>query len=128
MLNMCSHSVSLLWEKVMCLMCSARTFLKIFDSFPLLRPLDWQILMCSAEKFLSSFSSFLAKFLCVLKNYVAPGSISNLSFLAVCRTVNLQNSKISRQEEGPTQQSADESSISLYWYGSSSHDSFSSRY
>jgi len=62
------------------LICSARNLLKIF-----VRPLGkyWCVLPENVWKFwpLSSYSSFLANFLCVLQNCVAPGNLSNLSFL-----------------------------------------------
>jgi len=63
-------------------MCSAINFGKSLTLFPLFRPLCRKI----SENFdpfpIFLFSSFLAKFLCVLQNYLAPGNLSNLSFLA----------------------------------------------
>jgi len=54
---------------------------------------------------LSPFLIFklLAQFLCVLQNYLAPGNLSNLSFLAgpeqlICRTLNLNSTPLAASD------------------------------
>jgi len=55
--------------------------------------------MCSAGKFLTILTPFpISKILCVLQNYLAPGNLLNLSFLAGNRTVNLQKTSIGCSE------------------------------
>jgi len=51
--------------------------------------------MCSGGKFLNILTPFLifklpGKLLCVLQNYLAPGNLTNLSFLAGAEQLNFR--------------------------------------